>query len=83
MTQTKKKWFDDKKRLLAESKAIFDREAYLIERLQREEDEMTEGLIDPAGLELMSVLKENMDEHRFKIRHNWRQLADLLDRYCD
>ncbi|KAJ6188536.1 hypothetical protein N7519_003444 [Penicillium mononematosum] len=78
----KKKWMDDKKRLLAESKAILDREA-LIDNLQREEDEMAKEVIDAAGLESMAVLGRCLDEHWFEIRQNWRDLSDLLDRYCD
>ncbi|KAJ5506502.1 hypothetical protein N7453_005459 [Penicillium expansum] len=79
----KKKWLDDKKRLLAESRAIFDREAYLIEQLQRGEDRMTKGVVSDAGLEFISVVDRSLDLHRFKIRQNWRELADLLDRYTN
>jgi hypothetical protein len=82
-SQPKKKWMDDKKRLVAESKAILDREASLIKNLQRGEDEMAKGVIDAAGLESMAVLERHLDEHRYKIRQNWRELSDLLDRYCD
>ncbi|CAG8174524.1 unnamed protein product [Penicillium nalgiovense] len=82
-SQARKKWMDDKKRLLAESRAIFDREASLLKNLQRGEDEITKGVIDAAGLESMAVLERHLDEHRFKIRQNWRELSDWLDRYCD
>ncbi|KAF3029087.1 hypothetical protein E8E15_010887 [Penicillium rubens] len=78
LSQAKKKWMDDKKRLLAESKAILDREVSLIKDLQRGEDEMAKRVIDAAGLESMAVLERPLDE----IRRNWRELSDLLDRYC-
>lgn len=70
LAQTKKKWLDDKKRLLAESRAIFDRKAYLIEQLQRGEDRMTKDVADDAGLELINVLGRSLDSHRFRIRQN-------------
>lgn len=83
LKQTKKKLLDDKKRLLAESKAIFDREAYLIEQIKRAEDRMVKDGVDDAGLDLINVLENGLDVHRYKIPRNWRELSDLLDRYID
>lgn len=83
LKQTKKKLLDDKKRLLAESKAIFDREAYLIEQIQRTENRMAKDGVDDAGLDLINVLENGLDVHRYKIRQNWRELSDLLERYTD
>ncbi|KAJ5686501.1 hypothetical protein N7536_009120 [Penicillium majusculum] len=83
LKQTKKKLLDDKKRLLAESKAIFDREAYLIEQIKRAEDRMAKDGVDDAGLDLINVLENGLDVHRYKIPQNWRELSDLLDRYID
>ncbi|CRL23198.1 unnamed protein product [Penicillium camemberti] len=83
LKQTKKKFLDDKKRLLAESKAIFDREAYLIEQIQRTENRMAKDGVDDAGLDLINVLENGLDVHRYKIRQNWRELSDLLERYTD
>ncbi|KAJ5383712.1 hypothetical protein N7517_001623 [Penicillium concentricum] len=51
--------------------------------LQRRQDQMVKGGVDADGLEMMTALERNLDEHRFKIRQNWRELADLLDRYSD
>ncbi|KAJ5405295.1 hypothetical protein N7465_006579 [Penicillium sp. CMV-2018d] len=83
LIQTKKKWLDDKKRLLAESKAIFDREAYLTEQIQRAENRMAKDGADDASLDMIGVLEHGLDVHRYKIRQNWRELSDLLDRYID
>ncbi|KAJ5196172.1 hypothetical protein N7449_006651 [Penicillium cf. viridicatum] len=55
LKQTKNKCLEDKKRLLAESKAIFDREAYLMEQLQRAENRMAKDGVDDASLDLISV----------------------------
>ncbi|KAJ5796306.1 uncharacterized protein N7518_004846 [Penicillium psychrosexuale] len=82
LVQTQKKWLDDKERLLDESRAIFKRETYLIERLQLREDRMAKGDIDAAGPDPSSTAR-HLYELQFKIRQNWRELADLLDRYCD
>lgn len=78
-----KKFLDDKKRLLAESKAIFDREAYLTEQLERVENRMAKDGVDDASLDLISVLEKGLDAHWYKIRQNWREISDLLDRYTD
>jgi hypothetical protein len=83
LLQTNRRWIDDKKRLLAESKAIFKREAYLIEHLQREQDRMIRGVFDADSLRLVNDLEKDLDEYRFKIRQNCRELADLLDRHCE
>ena len=83
LKQAKKKWLDDKKRLLAESKAMFDREAYRIEQIQHAENRMAKDGVDDASLDLINVLENGLDVHRYKIRHNWRELSDLLDRYID
>ncbi|KAJ5435156.1 hypothetical protein N7491_005751 [Penicillium cf. griseofulvum] len=83
LSQTKKRWIDDKKRLLAESRAIFDRETYLIEHLHRGQDQMIKGVFDADSLSLMNELEKDLDRHRFKIRQNCRELADLLDRHSD
>lgn len=83
LKQTKKKCLEDKKRLLAESKAIFDREAYLMEQLQRVENRMAKDGVDDTSLDLISVLENGLEVHRYKIRQNWREISDLLDRYTD
>ncbi|KAJ5515596.1 hypothetical protein N7527_007156 [Penicillium freii] len=83
LQQTKRKWLDDKKRLLAESKAIFDREAYLTEQIQHAENRMAKNGADDASLDLIGVLEHGLDVHWYKIRQNWRELSDLLDRYID
>ncbi|KAJ5603802.1 hypothetical protein N7537_006758 [Penicillium hordei] len=82
LKQMEKKCLDDKKRFLAESKAIFDREAYLMEQLQRAENRMAKDGVD-ASLDLINVLENSLDIHWYKIRQNWRELSDLLDRYTD
>ena len=83
LQQMKKKWLDDKKRLLAKSKAIFDREVYLTKQIQHAENRMAKNGADDASLDLISVLEHGLDVHRYKIRQNWRELSDLLDRYID
>lgn len=82
LKQTKKKLLDDKKRLLAESKAILDREAYLIDQIQRAENQMARDGFD-ASLDRINVLENGRDTLRYRIRQNWRELSDLLDRYTD
>lgn len=79
--QTQKKCLDDKERLLDESRAIFKRKTYLIERLQLREDRMAKGDIGAAGPYPNSTAR-HLYELQFKIRQIWRELADLR-RYCD